>query len=193
VIVPSIVLLVPWFIVAPDPRFVWALLWIIPAALVAWLVPDLTLRLNGLVVVAALALGGSLAALAVLDHHMLLPAALGVAILAGCSARILSSRLADLVALGCLAAAVPLVVGIAGGFGAFRPYVANHKGPLGTVLVRRPKMVYWTTNTNLGLWRPDGTDQCFATLFCTPYQDFRIFLRGKTLSDGLRMTPFPSG
>ena len=44
VVVPSLVTLVGWFSIAPDPRFVWAPIWLVPFALAAWAIPDLKAR-----------------------------------------------------------------------------------------------------------------------------------------------------
>ena len=44
VVVPSLVTLVGWFFIAPDPRFAWAPIWLVPVALAAWAIPDLKTR-----------------------------------------------------------------------------------------------------------------------------------------------------
>jgi hypothetical protein len=73
------------------------------------------------------------------------------------------------------------------GEGAFRLVAPDHSGPLGTEPVTVPAVSYWTTNSNLGLWRPEGTDQCWGVLLCTPYPNYNLVLRGHTPADGFRI------
>jgi hypothetical protein len=45
VVLPSLLVLIAWFVTAPDPRFAFAPIWLIPAALVAWALPAARLRI----------------------------------------------------------------------------------------------------------------------------------------------------
>jgi hypothetical protein len=45
VVLPCLLSLIAWFIAAPDPRFAFAPIWLIPAALAAWALPEVKLRI----------------------------------------------------------------------------------------------------------------------------------------------------
>ena len=78
VALPALATLGAWFLVAPDPRFVWGPLWLVPIALVAWALPSTARWPSVPLLVAAVVVAGGLIKLGTLHSLWLVPAALGI-------------------------------------------------------------------------------------------------------------------
>jgi hypothetical protein len=193
VLVPSVATLVVWFFVAPDPRFAWAPIWLVPIALAAWALPTITrtaprpLLAAAAAAAAAAVAAAALAAIGIDDITRLVPFAIvGWAILAAL-ALALRLRHATLLAyastVSVLLAAFAVVV-----HGGVHVVVADKPGPLGTPAVPAPSVIDVQTTSGLHLAQPtNGGDQCWHLLLCVPAYgpvNPALRLRGSGISNG---------
>lgn len=196
--------LAAWFILAPDPRFALAPLWLVPVALVAWAAP--TLGGSGLslpaprrtvivpaafCVVLALGIAGSLATTSMLAPVFLLAVTLAAwaakRIRRPASIQLLTGNLLALLSLASIVLAFAGVVALKGGF---KPVAADGGGPLGTPAAPIPAVEPFVTTSGLRLSRPaNGEDRCFQVPLCTPQPDARIRLLGESPSEGFTKLP----
>ena len=194
VLVPSLISISIWFFTAPDPRFVFAPIWLVPIALAAWALPGTDRPLpKGLLLAAAAGCAG-LIAVGVTHPSWLVPVALTGGVVAATvsavwSSRSTSSGTGGLVARAALVAVVLAPIGIVYDGGAFGIVVSNHSGPLGTLPERTPILELFSTNSNFELWKPVDTDQCFMIEPCTQSINYRLRLRGAGIGDGFSVSP----
>ncbi len=186
VFIPSVATLVVWFLLAPDPRFAFAPIWLAPIAVAAWALPSraerapLVLLLGGAAGAAAFAALGS-------DHIVwLVPDALALSVVAAVAIRAFRPRpLAGLIPPAILIATALGAVSIVIGRGALEPVVARGHGPLDTPAVPVPTLRRVTTSWGLELWQPVDSDQCWRALLCVPHAPaVFLHLRGSTIADG---------
>ena len=190
VLAPSLVTLVAWFFVAPDPRFAFAPIWLVPASLVAWALPPLlrpSARTAGLVAAGSVLAAIGLAALGESDTVWMLPAALagiaGVVLLArvGSSAWIAVGAMAAVLVAGLLVAAHEGKVGFV---------TAKGSGPLRLPLPAPPTLMPVVTDSGLQLTQPvNGGDQCFQAILCVPLLiSPSLHMRGASVSQGFSVS-----
>jgi hypothetical protein len=190
VAVPYALLLVPWFLIAPDPRFAFALIWLVPAALAAWVLPPLGRPSRGWwVAVAGLAVLGALAVLWV-SHvrlHLELPAALVLWACLG-AAGALDRWKGAARAIAWSAAFSVALAGLVLTFDQHRPHLqrANGSGPLGLPLPAPPALMPVVTGSGLQLTQPvDGGNQCYGVMLCVPLLiDRNLHLRAGGVQQG---------
>jgi hypothetical protein len=190
VAVPCALLLVPWFLTAPDPRFAFALICLVPASLAAWALPALgSPSVRWWAGVAGLAAVGvvALAWFARVDRQWLVPVAIagwGIAGAAGVFARrqAVARGLAWGAALSVALAAVAIV------WHSANPKLerANGHGPLGVPLPAPPGLMTIVTTSGLQLSQPvNGGDQCWQVLLCVPLLvDRNLHLRTTNVQAG---------
>ena len=190
VLVPALATLIAWFLIAPDPRFAFAPIWLVPIALAAWALPTTTRPLSGsLLLAAGIALVGFVE-LGVGHLAWLTPVALAGWTIATFSQRLwLSGRSPGLLAYAAVLSVALAPVGIVAHFGAFHIVVANHDGPFGTLPEPTPKVVPFTTASGLQVSQPVDTDRCFLVTLCTQDSNSRLHLRGARISDGFSVSP----
>jgi len=173
VVIPCAILLVPWFLIAPDPRFAFAPIWLIPAALAAWVLPPLgrASRAWWLAVAILTVLGAR--CLLWVSHwqlHLVLPAALVVCACLGVAGVLVRRQSA--------ARAVAWAAAFSVVLGAFVLTLDQHhphfqkatgSGPLDLPLPPPPSLMTVTTRSGLKLTQPvDGGNQCFDVILCVP-------------------------
>lgn len=196
--------LAAWFMLAPDPRFALAPLWLVPVALVAWAAPTLAGTGLGppapartLIVPAAFCVALAVGiAVALATTSMLAPGLPLAVALAGWTATRIRRRASagppagSLLAPLCLASIVlafAVVVALEGGF---EPVAADGGGPLGTPVAPTPAVEPFVTSSGLRLSRPaNGEDRCFQVPLCTPEPDSRIRLLGASPGEGFTKLP----
>jgi hypothetical protein len=190
VLVPALSTLIAWFLIAPDPRFAFAPIWLVPIALAAWALPTTNRRPPGTMLVpAAVALGGFVV-LGIEHIAWLTPAALASWALATAIARLWRpGRSVELLAYAAVLSVALAPIGVIADGGAFRIVVSNHDGPFGTPLERNPAVVSFVTASGLRVSQPVGTDQCFLVTLCTQDSNTRLRLRGARISDGFTVSP----
>jgi hypothetical protein len=184
VVVPSIAILVVWFLTAPDPRFVFGLIWLVPAGLASWALPPL-----GRTSWPALGLATAAGAAVViwLGRHEL-PWMLPAALIAGGAAALvvlgLRGRYGPLVAWATVLAAV--IAALAYPLGSLHLERGNGNGPLGIPLPVAPQLVTVTTSSGLQLSQPaNGGDQCWQVTLCVPALiSTNLHLRGAGVAQG---------
>jgi hypothetical protein len=190
VAVPCAALLVPWFLIAPDPRFAFAPIWLVPAAVAAWALPPLGRPSGGWwLAVSGLAVLGAAWVFWVsrVQLHLELPAALVVWACLGV-AGVLDrwKRAARAVAWG--AAFSVVIAGLALTFDQNHPHLqrANGSGPLGLPLPTPPALMPVVTSSGLELTQPvNGADQCYAVMLCVPLLiDKSLHLRAGSVQQG---------
>ena len=187
VLVLSLVVLVVWFFVAPDPRFVIAPLWLVAIALAAWALPTATRMSPGLLF-GALAAAAALAVLGVEHTRLMMPAAIAGWGCLYAAARLLRWRGSAAVLAGAALLSGALApIGRVADHGEFQPVVANQPGPFGTPLEPVPALMAFQTNFRLRLWEPTNSDQCFGVLLCAPGINPQLQARGASVSDGFRI------
>ena len=201
VVVPSLAALVLWFLTAPDPRFVFAPLWLVPAALVAWALPSwsrgLASRDAALAAGAGLATGVALAATlgrAGLGGFAWLPRVeLGLWVYLAGLAFVLRRRVAEpLLARAALLSALLLALGVV----ALRQHGfmlvdAHGRGPFRTPLEPVPRLTAEHTRSGLRVWVALG-GSCDGVLLCSPGVppvSPQLRLRGETLASGFTLDP----
>jgi hypothetical protein len=190
VLIPSLASLAIWFALIPDPRFVWAPIWLVPLSLIAWLLPP-DVRVGRVRLVAAVALGAGLAAFACEERVRFVPAVFVATVAAALVLRALGGR-------GWLAAIAPfavlaLVIADFGAaaftqFGGIHVVAAEHSGPIGIEPDPAPTLVALRTASGLQVSRPAGSDQCWQALLCVPFLlGDDLHLRGRTVADGFSL------
>jgi hypothetical protein len=188
VLVPALVTIVAWFLIAPDPRFALAPIWLVPLAAAAWTIPaapiaefsEESITLTLLVASVVLVCGR-------LSPRLIPAAALAIAAATSLARLRYRDRLAPLLARVTIFAVLFGSAGIFYSRGVFNEIVANQHGTFGAPLEPNPALVPFRTNSGLLLKRPATGFQCWRALLCTPYPDRRLRLRGSTFSDGLRV------
>jgi hypothetical protein len=193
VVIPSVVSIVIWFAAIPDPRFVWAPIWLVPLALLAALLPPHVPAPRWYVVVGAACLGIALAAFESQHRIYFVPAA----ILAVAAAAVV----VGVVGRGTgMARAVPwfvitLLIAELGGAavtkaGGFHLVVANHTGRIGIPADPVPVLNRVPTASGLVVFQPEGSDQCWQALLCMPtLLGDGLRLRGASVADGFSLRP----
>jgi hypothetical protein len=195
VLAPCVVTLGIWFLLAPDPRFVLAPLWLVPVALAAWALPAFdpgpgigrSLSLFRFFVASAAA---GVALVWVWQDHVqwLLPVASGgwACVLAG-AAVMKRPRALNRVGHAAVLSAVVAATWIAARGGGFHPVIANGPGRFGTPAIPVPSLGRAQSNYKLVLSRPDNGDQCWAILLCTAGDYAQLELRGSSIADGFKV------
>jgi hypothetical protein len=194
VTLPTLVL---WFFVAPDPRFAWGPIWLVPIALAAWALPTVpnapAQRTLAVAAAVALAGGGALAAVGITDINRLLPAALAGWAAASVGALALRHPQAKLVAHAAAVSVLIAAVAILADRGNLHLVGAGGSGPLGTTPLAPPTLVAVRTSGGLDLVQPtNGGDQCWQVLLCVPDPapiDPYLHLRGAGIGSGFSVRP----
>jgi hypothetical protein len=196
IVVPCAATLVAWFFLAPSPRFALAPIWLLPIALAAWTMPaatfeDFSERSLTLAAVVTIAVFLSLE----FSHSHLVWAALAIAV----AIVLAQHRYGDRAASGLARVAViSLLLGSVGfltSHGLSSLVVANQSGTFGAPPDPVPKLVRYRTHSGLVLYHPIPSPpdqlgrQCWSVLFCGPYLDRNLRLRGAHFSDGLLSAP----
>jgi hypothetical protein len=190
VVIPCCGALVAWFLTAPDPRFVLAPLWLVPAALTAWALPPLgraSKRAVATVAVVAIGAGVALDALVTHDAASLLPLAVGLWAVVGAFVWLeRRRRAAPLVAYAAAGSAVVAALLIVIGGVSAHPERATGSGPLGIRLPGPVALTTVVTSSGLRLSEPaDNGDQCWQEMLCVPLLvDPALHLRGTRISAG---------
>src|SRR5581483_7784772 len=157
VLVPSLAVLAGWFAVAPDPRFALAPLWLVPAALVAWALPETAERSRAGVLLAAALAAAGLATVAVTHLNWLFLVAFDALVTVAVVLRFAASRrLQALFAKTALLAVALVPLGFVADRGGFDVLVADGGGALGTQPNPVPAVVPYTTRSGLRLTQPAG-------------------------------------
>jgi hypothetical protein len=195
VVVPSLFTLVEWFFIAPDPRFAWAPIWLVPIGLTAWAIPDLKTRPSPwllLPVGIATVLVVELATLSGGVSGWLVPGAISAVLLAAIVAAALhagarAGSIAVGVAVTALIAGVVVVSDVRG----LDLRRATKGGPLGTPPDPTPSLVDVTTTTGLVVRKPaGGADQCWQAILCVPQLKVKaLAMRGPSIGDGFQAAP----
>ncbi len=190
VAVPCALLLVPWFLIAPDPRFAFAPIWLVPAALAAWALPPLGRpSRTWWFAVAILTVLGARGLLWVshTQRHLLLPAALVVWAVLG-AAGLLARRQGATRAVAWGAAFSVVLGAFVLTFDWHHPHLQEAKGsgPLGLPVPPPPSLMTVTTSSGLQLTQPvDGGNQCFGVVLCVPLLiDDNLHLRAGSVQQG---------
>jgi hypothetical protein len=192
-LVPAVVTLVAWFLVAPDPRFAYGPIWIVPLALAAWALPPAPreARLSRLLVACAVAAG--LAALGEHELSWFLPAAALAWLPVGLGALLLAPEraqawLAHAAVTSVLLAGIWISASGGGSFELVRPYPG---GALGTPPTPEPQLAAFETASGFRLWHPAPLDpeRCWRVLLCTPRPNSALRMRGDDVSDGFTVRP----
>jgi hypothetical protein len=192
VLVPSLVTLVGWFFIAPDPRFAWGPIWLVPVVLAAWAIPDVPGRPSPWLAVPAGLAVFLIVELALLSGGVsgwlvpgvilatLVAAAAGWGLHVGDRARFLALG----VVVTALLAGVVAVSDIRG----LDLRRATKGGSLGTPPNPTPSLIDITTATGLVVRKPaQGADQCWQAELCVPQLKVKaLALRGATLADGFK-------
>jgi hypothetical protein len=185
VVLPSLVTLGIWFHVAPDPRFAWAPIWLVPIALAAWALPPLGRTALG-PLAAGLAAGVVVTVLFV--HHLvwLVPALLVLwAWLFALALVLRQGRARAFLAYAAVASAVVVAFGVLVDRNAFYLIHANQPGPFGTPLEPTPTLSTVQTDSGFRLSQTVDSDQCFGVLLCTPLLiNEHLHMRGPGVSSG---------
>jgi hypothetical protein len=193
VLAPSLGTLVIWFLVAPDPRFAYAPIWLVPASLVAWALPPLTRpasRTAGLVAGGAVLAAIGLVALGENDTVWMLPAALaGCVLVAGVLMHARSGSSAA-IAVGAVTSVILAGLVVAGHQGNLHAIVrVGGSGPLRLPVPAQPTLMQVVTNSGLPLTQPVNTDQCFQAILCVPLLiSPSLHMRGPRVSQGFSVS-----
>jgi len=191
VVLPSLVTLVAWFFIAPDPRFAWAPIWLVPAALAAWALPSLARRppvwllLPAGVAIAAVV---ELAELTGGVSGWLAPATIAAGVVAGVALLVLHRRGGALVAFAVAATALLAGIVVVSDVRGLDLRRASKSGPLGVPPDPKPTLVDITTAAGLVVHKPaGGADQCWQATLCVPQLKVRsLAMRGATIGDGFK-------
>jgi hypothetical protein len=189
VVVPSLALVVAWFLLAPDPRFALAPLWLVPIGVGAWALPTRLERPSP----AVLLVGAAAAAAVALvffrgswREPFLL--ALMLSLLAVVLLRLARRRppgLAEGAALAGLGAGLAILF-------VLRSVTIVHAtpgGPLGTPPNPEPVLKPIRSSSGLLLTRPVGSDQCWGVILCVPsLTEPGVAKRGSSIQDGFKPT-----
>jgi hypothetical protein len=193
VLVPSLTSLAIWFAVIPDPRFVWAPIWLVPLALLASILPPRVPAPRWFVVTGAVVCG---VALAYFDthHRIYFVPAVFLAVVAAAVALRVSGRAIrmDLAAPWLVVALLVAELGAASvtRYGGIHLVVADHAGRIGIPADPVPVLVRIPTASGLVVFRPAASDQCWRALVCVPYLlGGGLHLRGPGVADGFSLRP----
>ena len=193
VVIPSLVSIAIWFATIPDPRFVWAPIWLVPLALLAALLPPRVPATRWFVVAGAACLGIALAAFESQHRVYFVPAAILVvgatAVVVGVTGRRIGmDRAVPWIVITLLIAELGgAAVTKAGGF---HLVVANHTGRIGIPADPVPVLIRVPTASGLVVFRPEGSDQCWQALLCVPtLLGDGLRLRGGSIADGFSLRP----
>jgi hypothetical protein len=195
VVAPSLVTLLGWFFIAPDPRFAWAPIWLVPVALAAWAIPDLKTRPSPWLLVPAVLAAVLIVELATLSGGVsgwLVPVTLGATLVAAVAAAALhADARSRSIALGVAVAAVIAGVVVVSDVRGLDVRRGTKGGPLGMPPDPTPSLVDVTTATGLVVRRPaDGADQCWQAVLCVPQLKVKaLAMRGSTIGDGFKAAP----
>jgi hypothetical protein len=189
VLVPALITLALWFVAAPEPRFVYGPIWLVPVALAAWALPAAPREQRMQLMLVALLAACGLAAIGLYDLALFLPAAVAVWVTAGLGTRRFGSErartwIAHIAVGSVLLAAVAISVN---GGRAYRPVPGDGPGPLGTTPLPETEVAPFVTSSGLQIWRPvpiPDEDRCWGLLLCTGYPNEALRLRGDDLADG---------
>ena len=156
-LIPSLVSIVIWFWTIPDPRFVWAPIWLVPLSTAAWALPPRVLRPRVVELVLALVVVAGFAAFGYkhrlwLVYGVGLAAVLVSAVLVLLKRRDLIERAASFAVVTLLAAGLAVAAGAA--FGGIHLTAGDGRGPLGTPRDTVPRLVPVTTASGLALSKP---------------------------------------
>jgi hypothetical protein len=186
VVVPSLAALVGWFVVAPDPRFALAPIWLVPLALAAWALPPAAGRRPWALLLVATAVAAGLAAIGVRHPAWFLLAAFDLWALAALAAHLLRrTGMRRWLGEAALVSVALASVAIVADGGAFRPVRADGDGPLGTPPQPVASLAPFRTASGLEVWRPAGdADQCWGATLCAPQPSALLRLRGAGLREG---------
>ncbi len=193
VVIPSLVSIVIWFAAIPDPRFVWAPIWLVPLALLAALLPPRVPAPRWYVVVAAACLGIALAAFESQHRIYFVPAAILAVAAAAVVVGVVGRRVGVDRAVPWFV--VTLLIAELGGAavtkaGGFHLVVANHTGRIGIPADPVPVLIRVPTASGLVVFRPKGSDQCWQALLCVPtLLGDGLRLRGGSAADGFSLRP----
>ena len=193
VLVPSVASIGIWFLTIPDPRFVWAPIWLVPLALLAAVLPPKVPAPRWFVAAGAVCCGITLAAFESQYRVYFVPAialaGTAAAVAVGISARrIRTHRSVPWVVITLLVAELgAAAVTKAGGI---HLVVADHTGRMGIPADPVPTLVPLHTASGLVVFRPAGSDQCWQALLCVPNRLGRgLRLRGGSVADGFSLRP----
>jgi hypothetical protein len=193
VVAPSLATLVIWFFVAPDPRFAFAPIWLVPAALVAWALPPLSRpssRTVGLVAGGAVLAAIGLVVLGENDTVWMLPAALAGCVLVAGVLVLARSGSSAAIAVGAVTSVILAGLAVAGHQGNLHAIVrADGSGPLRLPVPAPPTLMQVVTNSGLQLTQPVNTDQCFQAILCVPLLiGPSLHMRGPRVSQGFSVS-----
>jgi hypothetical protein len=188
-VIPCAATVVAWFFIAPDPRFVLAPLWVLPVAIGAWTMPaavdDFSEQSFTLTAVVTVALFLALE----LGHRDLVWVALGVPLALVLARRLLGDRAAGRLARVAAVSVLLASIGFLTTNDLYAPVVANQSGTFGAPPDPVPTLVRYRTPSGLVLYHPKDGQQCWSLLFCAPYRNVEVKLRGAKFSDGLLWSP----
>ena len=190
----SLVTLLFWFVEAPEPRFAFAPIWLVPLALAAWAVPRIARDAFVPAAAAAIAAAVLLSALAAYALALFLPAATIVWVTAGIVVFLTGlTRTHAWVATSAVGSVLLAGLAISAGHGhALRLLHASRQGPLGTVGVPNPRVVPFVTTSGLRLKRPVPVGRefrCWRLILCTAYPSRALRVRGDDLASGFSVQP----
>jgi hypothetical protein len=189
VVLPSLVVLVVWFFIAPDPRFVFGPLWLVPVALAAWVVPAEPVRWSTWFVIVGVAIS-VLVVVGIERLRWFVPAALVAPALVAAALRSAGRRVSlPQLAQAAIIAAALAPIGVVAYQGAFSLVVSDRGGALGTPVEPFPPLGLFTTHSGLQVVQPLNTDQCFFVEPCTTDSNSRLRLRGTGLGSGFSVEP----
>ncbi len=187
VVLPSLALLVAWFLLAPDPRFALAPLWLVPVGVGAWALPT-RLHPPSPPVLLVGAAAAAAVALVFFRGSWREPVPLALIISLGAVAVLeLTNRrppgLAEGAALAGLAAGLVILL-------VLRPVTIVHAtpgGPLGTPPNPTPVLEPVRSTSGLVLTRPVRSDQCWGVILCVPnLTEPGVAKRGSSIQDGFK-------
>ncbi len=192
VVLPCLITLVAWFFIAPDPRFVWGPIWIVPLALVAWALPS---GLGRPPLWLGAAVAGGIVAIVVLTLNdggvspWLVPGVVGAGVvlaLAVAAGRL--RRLAAPLAAGFLVTVLVAGIVAVSDIRGVHLIRGTPGGPLGTPPNPTPGLIQVTTDAGLVVRQPaQGGDQCWQATLCVPQLEVTaLAMRGATLADGFK-------
>ncbi|HEX4520939.1 MAG TPA: hypothetical protein VH063_15265 [Gaiellaceae bacterium] len=187
VVLPSLALLVAWFLLAPDPRFALAPLWLVPVGVGAWALPQKLRRPSTPVIVVG-AVSAAFVALVFSrwSWHEPVPLAIMISLGATIVVRLVRRHPAG---LGEGAALAGFAAGLAVLF-VVRSLTIVHAtpgGPLGTPPNPTPVLKTVASSSGLLLTKPVGSDQCWGVILCVPgLAEPGVRKRGATIADGFR-------
>jgi hypothetical protein len=188
VLLPAVAVLLVWFFLAPDPRFAFAPVWLVPVALVAWALPDAVARPRAVVLLAAAVVAEGFRVLAVRHLEWLILAEVDAWALAAVALRLFGPRrLQSLLAQTALVSLAVVPIGFVADRSAFDVVVADQGGPLGTPPVPVASLVPFTTRSGLELSHPAGGDQCWGAILCAPLPSPELRLRGQGVGAGFTL------